>query len=200
MALAAFAQAMQAASGPSRMVGMNFFSPAQIVGYVAFVLGVSSFLQKTDRRLIVFNACQCTAYTIHFLLLGNFTACGSAFVSAVRSTIVLRYRFKALAAIFIGLNIAVGLFAARSPAGWLPVVGCILGTYGLFFLEGVKMRLAFLTSTVLWIANNFLSGSIGGLALESMIFLTNGTTIVRMLVHPSRRAIASPNLKSSAGE
>jgi hypothetical protein len=30
---------------------MDFFSPAQIVGYAAFVLGMASFLQKTDRRL-----------------------------------------------------------------------------------------------------------------------------------------------------
>lgn len=175
---------------------MDFFSPAQIVGYVAFVLGVSSFLQKSDRRLIVFNASQCVVYTVHFLLLGNYTAAGSAAVSAIRSGVALRFQAKFLAWVFMAANLAVGVLVAKSPAGWLPVIGCFVATYGLFYLKGVALRLAFLSSTVMWIANNVISGSIGGMALETTIFLTNGTTIIRMLRNPKAFAPASKQGKA----
>lgn len=165
---------------------MNFLSPAQLLGYVAFVLGVSSFLQKSDKRLIIFNASECVVYTVHFFLLGNFTASGSACVSAVRSLVSLRWRAPAMAAIFIALNIVVGVTAAKHWTGWFPVIGCCIATYGLFFLRGVGLRLAFLASTALWIANNILSGSIGGTALEFCIFATNSTTIIRMLLRGKR--------------
>ena len=43
------------------------FSPGQCIGYIAFILGVTAFLQKNDRRLKGFNAVQGLAYAAHFL-------------------------------------------------------------------------------------------------------------------------------------
>jgi hypothetical protein len=169
---------------------MDFFSPAQILGYVAFIFGVASFLQKSDKKLILFNASACIVYTVHFFLLGNPTASGSAFVSAVRSGIALKYKAHFLAWIFIALNIAIGAFAAKSWTGWFPVLGCCFATLGLFYMRGVGLRLMFLTSTALWLGNNILSGSIGGTALEFSIFVTNATTIVRMLLKERASAAA----------
>jgi hypothetical protein len=37
-------------SHPAVLMTIDWFSPAQCVGYVAFVLGVTAFLQKDDRR------------------------------------------------------------------------------------------------------------------------------------------------------
>ncbi|MGB8601790.1 MAG: YgjV family protein [Rhizomicrobium sp.] len=165
---------------------MHIFSPAQLFGYVAFVLGVASFLQKSDKRLIIFNASECVVYTVHFFLLGNLTASGSALVSAIRSLISLRWRAPIMAAIFILFNLTVGYCAARHWTGWFPVVGSCVATFGLFFMRGVGLRLMFLTSTAFWIANNILSGSIGGTALEFTIFATNSTNITRMLLRERR--------------
>ena len=160
---------------------MAFFSFAQIVGYVAFVLGVASFLQRSDRNLKILNASECLAYTVHFFLLGNPSASGCAFISAVRSIVSLRFSSKVLAVVFIALNLAVGAYAATVWYGWLPVIACCIATYGIFLLRGVGLRLTFLTATVLWLINNIFSGSIGGTALEIVIFVTNATTIIRML-------------------
>ena len=38
------------------MVAVSFLTPAQLVGYLALVLGVSAFLQKSDTRLKVVRA------------------------------------------------------------------------------------------------------------------------------------------------
>ena len=50
---------------------MNPLSPAQLIGYVALVLGVSAFLQRDDRRMKLLIAVECFVYVAYFLLLGR---------------------------------------------------------------------------------------------------------------------------------
>jgi len=157
------------------------FSPGQCVGYIAFILGVASFLQKNDRRLKGFNAIQGLAYAAHFLLLGSFPASASALISAFRSFLALRTRSLWVAALVIGVNVAVGALLVRSSAGWLTVIASCLATLAVFMLQGVPMRLVLLVCTFLWLANNILCGSIGGTMLESTIAVINVSTMIRLL-------------------
>jgi hypothetical protein len=99
----------------------------------------------------------------------------------VRSSIALKFNSSWLAALFAAIFVAIGFGTAHTVLGWFPTVACCFGTLGIFILKGVRMRLAFLCATVLWIVNNVVSGSIGGTALECVIFVTNGSTIVRMI-------------------
>ena len=67
------------------MTAADPFSLAQCLGYVAFVLGVSAFLQRDDRRLKLLNSAQGFVYAIHFIMLGSLPLAGSAAVCALRS-------------------------------------------------------------------------------------------------------------------
>ncbi len=62
------------------MIAGSFFLPAQILGYVALVLGVAAFSQKSDTRLKVLISCEGFVYVAHFILLGNYPASCSAAV------------------------------------------------------------------------------------------------------------------------
>lgn len=157
------------------------FSPAQCVGYIAFILGVTAFLQKNDRRLKGFNAIQGIAYAVHFLLLGSFPASASSLISAVRSFLALRTRSLWVAALVIGVNVAAGAVLVRSAAGWLTVIASCLATLAVFLLQGIPMRLVLLACTFLWLINNILCGSIGGTMLESTIAIINISTMIRLL-------------------
>jgi hypothetical protein len=159
---------------------IDWFSPAQCVGYIAFVLGVGSFLQKDDRRFKLFMAGECLAYIVHFALLGNPTAVASSTVSLLRSLLALRTRSVWVALAIVAVNVALGLSLAKQPSDWLPLAASCLGTLALFLLHGVPMRLVMLCGTGLWIANNLIAGSIGGTALELVIAVVNTITIVRM--------------------
>jgi hypothetical protein len=150
------------------MMPVDWFSPAQCVGYVAFVLGVGSFLQKDDRRFKLFMAGECLAYVVHFSLLGNPTAV----VSSTRS--------RWVAAAIVAINLALGLSLTTRASDWLPLMASCIGTLAFFLLQGIPMRLAMLCGTVLWIANNVISGSIGGIALEVVVAAVNIMTIRRM--------------------
>jgi hypothetical protein len=170
------------------MSATDWFSPAQLFGYVAFVLGVGCFLQIDDRRFKWFMTGECLAYVVHFALLGNPTAVASSLISMTRSLLSLRTRSKWVAVVVVAANVGFGLAIATKPSDWLPLTASCLGTIALFTLQGIPMRLLMLCGTGLWIANNLIAGSIGGTALEVVVAAVNLVTIARM----AREARMSP--------
>jgi hypothetical protein len=163
-----------------------FSSQAQLVGYVALVLGVAAFLQKSDTRLKVLISAESVVYIAHFILLGNYPASGSALVSCVRNLTSIKSRAPIWIAVFLVMNIAIGLVFAKSALGWLPIVASCLATVAVFRMEGVAMRSVLLVCTLLWLANNLLSGSIGGTVLEAIIAVVNAVTILRLIIERQR--------------
>ncbi len=159
-------------------------APAQLPGYLAFALGVTAFLQRDDRRLKLFLVSESAAYVLHFALLGNPTAAASAGTSGLRTLSSLRFRSRWLALGFMAAYVAVGAALGRGLASWLPVVGSCVATWGLFTQHGIRMRLLVLVSTLLWLANNVLTGSVGGTVLEAFIAAVSLATIARMLRAP----------------
>jgi len=161
-------------------VNLDWFSPAQMFGYAAFVLGVGCFLQTDDRRFKGWMTGECIAYIVHFALLGNPTAVASSSLSMLRSLLSLYTRSAWVAVLIVAANIGFGLAIADKPSDWLPLTASCLGTIALFTLQGIPMRLLMLCGTGLWIANNLIVGSVGGTALEVVIAAVNLTTIARM--------------------
>ncbi|HEY8907687.1 MAG TPA: YgjV family protein [Rhodoferax sp.] len=160
----------------------RWLDTAQLFGYGAFVLGVTSFLQKNDVRFKLYMSAECVAYFAHFILLGNPAAGASSLVSMTRSLVSIYSKSLWIAFIFVAINVALGLRLATVWWNWLPLMASSVGTLALFLLNGIPMRLALLVGTSLWIANNVMSGSIGGTALEVVIAITNSYTIYRLRV------------------
>jgi hypothetical protein len=156
----------------------SIFSPAQCFGYLAFILGVAAFLQKSDRRLKVLVASESLVYTVHFWLLGVPPASANALITAVRTSLSLKLRAAWLSVLFVAIHLGAGLYFAQTFSGWLTVIGSCFSTVAVFQM--------LLFSTGCWLANNILSGSIGGVALESVIAIANVTTILRILFAPTR--------------
>jgi hypothetical protein len=171
---------------------MHFFSPAQLAGYIALALGITAFLQKHDDRLKFFNATQGLFYALHVVLLGNLPAGSSSLLSSLRSFLSLRFRSLLLGAVFIAANLALGAALAANKAGWLPVIASCIATVAIFTLRGIPFRCVLLASTLLWLANNILTGSIGGTILELANALINLTTMLRMLTRPPVMAPSEP--------
>ena len=156
---------------PSELAG--WFSPAQLLGYAAFVLGMACFLQTDDRRFKIFMALECAAYIGHFALLGQPTAVASTAVSLGRSIASLRWRTPAVGVFFILLSAGLGAWLFKGWLSLLPIAASCIGTTALFFLHGLRMRALMLLGTLLWLVNNLLVGSIGGSLLEACLALAN---------------------------
>lgn len=156
------------------------FSPAQLLGYLAFVFGVACFAQQDDRRFKLFMAAECAAYIGHFWLLGQPTAVASTTVSLLRSLASLKARRPAVGLFFVALSAGLGAWLMQGWLSLLPIAASCIGTTALFFLQGARMRALMLVGTLLWLVNNLLVGSIGGSALEAVLALTNLHTLWRM--------------------
>lgn len=162
------------------MMTHHWYSPAQCLGYLAFVLGVATFFQRADRRFKLFNIGECLAYAAHFALLGIPTALAGSVMSALRSVLSLRTQSRWVAAAVLASNVVFGLAVATRPADWLPLLASCLGTLALFLLDGIAMRWVMLCAIGLWIANNIIVGSIGGTALEAVVGVVDVVTIFRL--------------------
>ncbi len=159
---------------------MDWFSPAQLLGYLAAAFGLACFAQTNDRRFKLFMAAECAAFIGHFALLGQPTGVASTTVSLLRSLAGLRGRSPVLGVLFIVLSAGLGLWLMSGPLSLLPIAASCMGTYALFFQSGVRMRALMLIGTLCWLVNNVLVGSVGGTVLEAAIAVTNGWTIWRM--------------------
>ena len=118
---------------------------------------------------------------MHFVLLGNLPASAGSLISSVRSFLALKPRSPLVPTLIIVNYVAAGAALAKSGVGWIPIVASCAGTVAIFTMKGIPLRIALLCCTFLWLANNILSRSIGGVALESTIAVINITTIIRMI-------------------
>lgn len=160
---------------------MHFFSFVQCLGYLACVLGVAAFLQKSDVWLKGLLGVESLVYTIHFWLLDDPAAAFAALLSGIRSGLAIKTRSRIVAGIFLAVNLFMGIPLVHHWTGIFPIVGGLLGTVAMFCLQGLPMRLVLLSSTCCWLANNVAVGSIGGIVLETFNALANGVTIVRFI-------------------
>lgn len=160
---------------------MEYLNLAQVVGYVSFILGISTFYQKDDRKLKIIMVVFNLNHMLHYLLLGSIVSALSALLSALRSATAIYVSSKAVAAIFILISLVSGIWLADTIWELWPIIGTVIGTYSVFVLKGIQMRIGFLIGAMCWLTNNILVGSIGGSLLEITLITVNLMTIFRLL-------------------
>jgi hypothetical protein len=153
---------------------------AQVLGFISFGLGVLCFYQKDDKKLKIIMLVMQVNNVLHFGLLGAWTASVSSILSVARTGLALRTRSRPLAYLFILLSLVLGLFISDRWTDFFPIIGSCCGTYALFCLSGIKMRVAFTCGAMFWLINNLLVGSLGGILLESTLLIVNLNTIRRI--------------------
>ncbi|WP_194089063.1 YgjV family protein [Vibrio hibernica] len=153
---------------------------AQWLGFLSFALGISTFYQKDDRKLKLVMLIFQFNNVLHFYLLGSDISAISTLLSFLRTATAIKTSSKLVAAAFVIVSIALGLWIADGPLDLLPILGSILGTIAVFLLKGIQMRIAFIIGAICWLANNIIVGSIGGSLLEATLLTVNLFTIMRL--------------------
>ncbi|KOE88391.1 permease [Vibrio alginolyticus] len=168
-------------------------SLAQALGFVSLALGISTFYQKDDRKLKIIMFIFNLNHLLHYFLLGSMLSVLSAFLSALRTAASIYTSSKYVAALFISISLGLGVYLAQHWWDLWPIVGTTIGTFAIFMLKGIAMRVAFLVGATCWLINNILVGSIGGTLLELTVMTMNSITIYR-LVRDQRRSLIAQNL------
>ena len=142
---------------------------AQIIGFIAFGLGILSFLQKKDRNLKILLATQAATLGLHFIMMGAYTGAASAFVASSRNILSLFARARKVTPGFYIAILGFGYYTYDSPIDIFPVTAGMISTTALFFLKGMTMRLGFVVSSGLWLIHNIVVGSIGPAFMEAFM-------------------------------
>ncbi|MBK8182265.1 MAG: YgjV family protein [Candidatus Competibacteraceae bacterium] len=153
---------------------------AQLIGLIAFLMGILTFIQHDDQRLRIFLTLFSALIGLHFFLLGGATAAYAAWLSGVRSFVSSRTRHNAVMIFFLGIVWLIGVPHITHPIQWLTVIGTTLGTWALYREQGIRMRIVILLGTVSWMIHNYAVGSIGGAMIETSFLFVNSHTIYRL--------------------
>lgn len=156
---------------------------AQSLGFVSFILAVLCFIQKDDRRLKLMMILMNLNHALHFYLLNAVTSSLCCLFAAGRTAISIKIKEKWVAGLFIILTSFIGYLTATQWTDYIAVLGSCLGTYALFCLNGIKMRWVIFVGSCLWLINNIIIGSMGGILLETTVIVINLTTIYKLHKH-----------------
>lgn len=153
---------------------------AQSFGFLSLALGILTFYQKDDKKLkilmIVFNI----NHLVHYILLGSIVSALGSLLSAIRTATAIHFSSKWIAALFITISLVSGVLLADHIWQMWPILGTIIGTYSVFLLKGIRLRVGFLFGSSCWLINNILVGSIGGTILEITVISMNLITVYRI--------------------
>lgn len=83
---------------------MTAYWLAQGVGVIAFLIGITTFFNRDERRFKKQLSVYSAVIGVHFFLLGTYPAGASAILNAIRTLITLRTRSLWVMAIFIVLT------------------------------------------------------------------------------------------------
>lgn len=159
---------------------MHEFNLAQGIGMLSFFLGVCCFFQKDDKNLKLIMLLVNINNVLHFALLAAWTSVAASIFSVIRTGLSLKTSSRWAAYFFIVIIFSLGIYMSNHWYDMFPVVGACIGTYALFCLKHIKMRVAFLIGAVCWLINNIIVGSIGGTLLEATLLTVNLHTIYRL--------------------
>ena len=160
------------------------FAIAQGLGGVAVILGFASFLQKSQKGILIFQVITGLVFTAHYLLLGAYSAVPLNFVSSV-ACVVYYFRDKRgstgklLPAIFTTVAAVLGLLAWEGWHSALVVAGVMVGTVGLSCAKPRHTRLFVLLKSPLCLAYNAWVFSVGGVVYECAILLSAILGLIR---------------------
>nr|WP_245872516.1 YgjV family protein [Avibacterium endocarditidis] len=133
----------------------NIINIPQLLGILAFILGVICFYQKNDKKLKIVMLIQNITYMSHFILLGANVAALSSLLSTLRTATSIYVSSKYIAFFFVLLGIIFGYVIADSVWQVFPIIASTIGTISLFLLKGIPMRLFMLIGSACWLTNIF---------------------------------------------
>jgi hypothetical protein len=125
-------------------------------GLGALVLNVAALVHPCERRLRIRSSLAGTAWALNNLLLGAYTAAALSLVSAGRtaaSAAVLSAGERRRRLGFVAFALVTLAVGALTWHGWpsaLIIAASLISTYAMFHLRGVRLRLALIASSALW--------------------------------------------------
>lgn len=155
---------------------------AQAIGILASAVVIFSFTQKIDNRLKAILMIGNLIFMVHFLMLGAYAGMIANIINVCRvGCSITFHKSTKFMLFFMSAYIAMGYFIYDDWYDLLPVLSGLLGTFSMFKLSGIKMRLTGFIGSSAWLGYAIIFNSIGGIITEVANLSLNGITILRMM-------------------
>ncbi len=141
------------------------FIAAQIISIVAAVLLLSSFQQRTHKRIVVMQAVSGLLFGIQYLLVGAYEGMACNFIGMARAiTYAFRGKSKFVDSlwcptVFAAAFIASGILTYKSPISLLPIAAMVIASFVLWNTKTQQLRALTLPTSVMWLIYNALHDS-----------------------------------------
>ncbi|HAS6348420.1 TPA: YgjV family protein [Vibrio vulnificus] len=155
-------------------------SLVQALGFVALCLNLFASSTTNDNRMRAIICLSCLTFSIHYALLGAVVAGLNLLVNSFRALVSVKYKGLEVFYLFLAVQIAMSVYFYSEPRDVLPAIASIISCYALFIAEGMRMRIAFLICTLIWMTNAVLVGSYGGLLNDMFNATMLSITIFRI--------------------
>lgn len=161
---------------------VNPYYIGQGIGILAFLIGLTVFIQRDDKKLKIRLVIYTAFMGLHFFFLGATPAGISASLNSVRTLVSIYFRKQIFMYIFIFLTLALTVPNIHHWMEVLPVIGTVMSTVAFFKFTHLPLRITMWLSTVCWVIYNFWVGTIGGMLIESSFLIINGIAICRFSI------------------
>ncbi len=153
-------------------------------GFIAMIIILIAYVQKDDFTVKKLMLLASLFWGIHFYLLGVYAGLVATVIWVIRLLLSVKFErsFKAFLSIVI-ITLISGYFTFDGFFSLIPIVTSILWAYSYFYLEKIKLRLAFILNSSLWMIYHISIGSVSGVTNEIFTQTVLIATIYRML-HP----------------
>lgn len=119
----------------------------------------------------------------HFLMLEQWAGALMAFVGSLRNYASSRTNNQKVMYGFIIITWALAIPNIQELIHLLPVIATTFGTFAVFRMKGIKLRLLMSMGTICWLVHNYLVFSIGGVLVESLFLIINTRTMLKLRVN-----------------
>jgi hypothetical protein len=150
---------------------MSLFALSQILATIAIGFNLLSFQFRERRKIIACLTVACLFITVHFALLGHWTATGVGGLATVRFIVSYRASSKKVMTLFIAASLVVAALTFHGILSVLSCLGSIFGTIGSFCTDNKRLRQMFMAASGLWLLHNILAGTPVAVLTE-ILFLT----------------------------
>lgn len=168
---------------------------AFITGILAVIIYVLGYLQKTRKKIILFNATSRALYIIQYFLLGAFE--GAVLdIAGIISSLLANLKDKAFIKkhfmlFVIGVNLMIilmGLATHKNIFSILPILGVIFHTSAFWITKEKTIRLVSLLGCPFWLAYNLICGAYGSVIGDVLSIGSLAVSIVRYDILKSNQA------------
>ncbi|MDD3793812.1 MAG: YgjV family protein [Candidatus Gracilibacteria bacterium] len=151
---------------------INTNPAGQICAFIATGITFYGLTQKDDKqtmKIIMFSA---VFWILHGYFMEVYSAMIASSIGLIRIFLSMRYKKnKKVFSLIIITTLTLGIITYENPYSILPIISSMIGAYGYFFFERLKLRMFMFLSSMFWLTFNLNLGSIGGVANEIMVQL-----------------------------